>query len=62
MQLIFFVKFRNLGRPNDYVQRDRNKIKVKWVWLCGVSKYMGRFVVKLKAIKYKEDFFCYLSS
>ena len=22
---------------------------------------MGRLIVKLKAIKYKEDFFCYLS-
>ena len=25
-------------------------------------KYMGRLIVRLKAIKYKEDFFCYLSS
>ena len=32
------------------------------VWLCGVSKRMGILVVKLKAIKYKEDSFCYLSS
>ena len=23
---------------------------------------MGRLIVKLKAMKYKEDFFCYLSS
>ena len=24
-------------------------------------KYMDKLIVKLKAIKYKEDFFCYLS-
>ena len=24
-------------------------------------KYIGRLIVKLKAIKYKQDFFCYLS-
>ena len=32
------------------------------VWLCGVSKRIGRLVVRLKAIKYKEDSFYYLSS
>ena len=36
--------------------------EVEWVWLCGVLKRMGRLVVRLKAIKYKEDFSCYLSS
>ena len=25
-------------------------------------KYIGRLVVRLKTIKYNEDFFCYLSS
>ena len=25
-------------------------------------KRMGRLIIRLKAIKYKEDFFCYLSS
>ena len=25
-------------------------------------KYIGRLIVRLKAIKYKKDFFCYLSS
>ena len=25
-------------------------------------KHIGRLIVRLKAIKYKEDFFCYLSS
>ena len=24
-------------------------------------KYIGRLVIKLKVIKYKKDFFCYLS-
>ena len=40
----------------------RNGIEVKWVWLCEVSKRMGRFVVRLKGIKYKVDVVRYLSS
>ena len=58
----FSCWLRNLGRPDDHVRRGRNGIEVEWVWLCGVSKRMGRLVVRLKAIEYKEDFFCYLSS
>ena len=48
----FLVEFKNLGRPDDYVERKRDEIKVEWVWLCRVLEHMGRFVVRLKAIKY----------
>ena len=44
------------------MQNNRNEIEIEWVWLFGVSKHIGRFIVKLKAIKYKENFFYYLSS
>ena len=40
----------------------RNGIEDKIGILCGVSKRMGGFVVRLIAIEYKEDSFCYLSS
>ena len=60
MQLIFYIEFRNLDKVDDYMQCKKNKIKVEWIWFCGVSKYMNRFIVRLKAIKYKEDFFYYL--
>ena len=43
------------------MQYDKNKIKAKWVLFCGVSKYIDRLVVRLKAIEYKKDSFCYLS-
>ena len=33
----------------------------KYVWIYGVSKCMGKLIVKLKAIKYKKDSSCYLS-
>ena len=29
MLLTFFVEFKNLDRPNDYVQYSKNKIKVE---------------------------------
>ena len=29
MQLIFLIKFRNLDRPDDYMQRGRNEIEVE---------------------------------
>ena len=29
MQLIFLVKFKNLGRANDYIQCDKNEIEAK---------------------------------
>ena len=34
----------------------------EWVWLYGVWKYISVIIVKLKAIKYKKNFFYYLSS
>ena len=43
------------------MQYIRHEIKVEWVWLCKISKYISRLIIKLKTIKYKEDFFCYLS-
>ena len=62
IQLTFFVEFKNLNRLDNHLQHERNKIEVQWVWLYEVLKRIGRFVVKLKVIKYKEDFFYYLSS
>ena len=62
MQSTFFVKLKNLGQSDDHMQRGRKEIEVGWVCLYGILKYMGRFVVKLKVIKYKKDFFYYLSS
>ena len=44
------------------MQCNKNKIKVKYVWLCKVSKYIDRLIVKLKTIEYNEDSFYYLSS
>ena len=44
--------------PGDHVLHEW-KVD-RWVLLCRVSKRMGRFVIRLKAIKYKEDSFCYL--
>ena len=41
---------------------DKNKPEVEWVFILWNLKYMGKLVIKLKAIKYKEDFFSYLSS
>ena len=35
---------------------------IEWIWLWRVLKCMGILIVKLKAIKYKKDSFCYLSS
>ena len=32
------------------------------MWLCRVSKCIGRLVVRRKAIKYKKNFLCYLFS
>ena len=29
MQLIFLVEFRNLDRPNNHVQYDKNRIEVE---------------------------------
>ena len=46
--------------PGDHMLRGWKVDKC--IWLCGVSKRMDKFVVRLKAIKYKEDSFCYLSS
>ena len=46
--------------PGDHVLY---KWKVdKCLWLCRVLKHMGKLVVRLKAIEYKENFFYYLSS
>ena len=39
----------------------RNGMEVKWLRLCGISKHIGLIVIRLKAIKCKEDFSCYLS-
>ena len=29
MQLTFFVEFRNLGKPDNYMQYGKNKIEIK---------------------------------
>ena len=50
-----------MDRSDIYMWCNKNKIEVKWVWFYGVSKYIDRFVVKLKAIKYNKDFSNYLS-
>ena len=41
--------------------RCKDRIEVECVWFCGVSKCIGKLVVRLKAIGYKKDSFCYLS-
>ena len=56
----FFYWIKYLGKSDDYMLYSKNKIKVEWVWLYKVSKHISRLVVRLKAIKYKKDFFCYL--
>ena len=52
---------RNLGSRDDHMQCGKNRIKREWIWFYGVSKRMGRLVVRLKAIKYNENSFCNLS-
>ena len=29
MQLIFFIEFRNLNKPDDYVQYNKNGIEIE---------------------------------
>ena len=43
------------------MQYGISEIKVEWIWLYGVLKYISRLVVRLKVIKYKENSFCYFS-
>ena len=31
------------------------------IWLYTVLKHINRLVIRLKVIKYKKNFFCYLS-
>ena len=31
MQLTFLVEFRNLGKPDDHVQYEKNGIEIKWI-------------------------------
>ena len=59
---LFLLSFRNLSRLDDHIQYGRNGIEIKWLWLCGVLKCIGRFKIRLKAIEYKKNFFFYLSS
>ena len=42
--------------------RSGNGIEIEWVSLCGILKHMGIFVVRLKAIKHKENSSYYLFS
>ena len=57
----FFFRVKNLNRLDDNIWHNRNEIKVECIWFCKISKYMDRLVIKLKTIKYKKDFFYYLS-
>ena len=59
IDLFYWVK--NLGKLDDHIKCSKDGIDIEWIWFYGVSKHIGRLVVKLKAIKYKKDFFCYLS-
>ena len=61
MQLTFLIKFKKLSRLNDYMQHKKNEIEVEWVLLYRVLKYKSRFIVRLKAIKYNNNSYCYLS-
>ena len=43
-----------------------NLILYKWninkqIWFYWVLKYISWLIIRLKTIKYKKDFFCYLS-
>ena len=61
MQLTFFIKLGSNGRTwrimcyvGEILMSGYDFVESQNVWVY--------FVVKLKAIKYKEDSFCYLSS
>ena len=61
MQITFLDEFSDLGRPDDHVQRGKNGRSRMGMTLWSL-KHIGRLVVRLKAIEYNEDSFCYLSS
>ena len=55
------MSFQNLRRSDDHMEHGKNGIEIELKWPYRILKYIGRFIVRLKAIKYKEDFFYYLS-
>ena len=58
----FFNWTKNLDKPDDHIWHDKNEIKIEYIWFYKVSKYMCSLIIILKAIKYKKNFFYYLSS
>ena len=66
MQINFLIKNRfwvaNLRGKcyKDHMSRSRIE-NIRYIILWNLKTY-DKIVVRLKAIEYKEDFFCYLSS
>ena len=59
---LFMLNKKSGQRPDNYVLYGRDRLKVEWEWFYAVSKCMGIFKVRLKAIKYKENSFYYFFS